>query len=75
MRQGLVLAAIATIVGLPLAYALSRLMESLLFEIGSADPVTFATIVIVVLAVSLIACYMPAARAAGSDPLKALRID
>jgi len=75
MQQGLRLAAIATIIGLPLSYALSRTMENLLYEISSTDPVTFAAIVLVVLAVSLIACYVPAARAARSDPLKALRIE
>jgi len=75
MSQGITLAAIAAMVGLPLAYGLSRLMDSMLYEIGSADPVTFLTIVLIVLGVSLIACYIPAARAAGSDPLKALKID
>ncbi len=75
LYQGLGLAGIAVVVGLPLAYLLSRAMRSLLFEIEAADPVTFSSIVVVVLTVSLAACYFPAARAAGSDPLKALRIE
>jgi putative ABC transport system permease protein len=73
--QGIGLAGVAVLFGLPLAYALSRTMRRMLFEIGTADPITFGTIVVVVLAVSIAACYFPAARAAGSDPLKALRID
>jgi len=75
MSQGVALAAVATMIGIPLAYGLSRTMGSLLYEITPADPVTFLAIVFIVLGVSLVACYIPAARAAGSDPLKALRID
>jgi ABC-type lipoprotein release transport system permease subunit len=73
--QGVKLAVVALLLGLPLAYVISRSMRSLLFEIGSADPVTFASIAGVVLAVTIAACYFPAARAARSDPIKALRVD
>jgi ABC-type antimicrobial peptide transport system permease subunit len=69
------LAVVALLLGLPLAFVLSRTMRSLLFEIGSADPVTFASIAGVVLAVTIAACYFPAARAARSDPIRALRIE
>ncbi len=75
LYQGIVLAGIAVLVGLPLAYAISRTMRRMLYEIGTADPMTFGAIIVLVFAVSIVACYLPAARAASSDPLKALRIE
>ena len=73
--QGIGLALIAVCVGLPLAYALSRTMRRLLFEIGAADPNTFVAISVLVLAVCGLASFFPAERAARSDPLETLRVD
>jgi predicted lysophospholipase L1 biosynthesis ABC-type transport system permease subunit len=73
--QGLGLAGAAVVFGLPLAYAMSRTMRRMLFQIGTADPITFGAIIVLVFSVSIVACYFPAAQAASSDPLKALRLE
>ncbi|HYJ85536.1 MAG TPA: ABC transporter permease [Pyrinomonadaceae bacterium] len=75
LKQGLVLTLIGTAIGLAGALALTRLMSSLLFGVHTADPATFAVIVLLLMVVSLIACYLPARRAARIDPLIALRAE
>lgn len=57
------------------ALLLSRLLGSLLYEITSMDPVAYALAVLVLLAAGLLASVQPAWRAAGRDPLQALRVD
>jgi ABC-type antimicrobial peptide transport system permease subunit len=71
-RQG-VIAAAATALGLGLAYGAARLLSGFLFGVGAHDPVSFVVVGVVVLAVSAIACIVPARRAARVDPLSALR--
>ena len=61
------------LLGLVGAYALSRFMGALLFQVDADDPVTFAAVAIVLLLVSLAATWIPAMRAAGTDPVRALR--
>jgi putative ABC transport system permease protein len=73
LKQGLRLTLIGTAIGLVGALALTRLMSSLLFGVGTGDPATFALIVLLLTGVSLIACYLPARRATRIDPLIALR--
>jgi putative ABC transport system permease protein len=73
LRQGLLLTLIGIGVGLLGALALTRLMSSLLFGVEATDPATFAAIVLLLAAVSLLACYIPARRATRIDPLIALR--
>jgi len=75
LKQGLLLTALGIGIGLLGALALTRLMSGLLFGVGSTDPATFAAIVLLLTAVSLIACYIPARRATRVDPLIALRYD
>jgi ABC-type antimicrobial peptide transport system permease subunit len=62
-------------IGLLASLALTRLMESLLFGIGTTDPVTFAVIAFVMGVIPLIAGYMPARRATNVDPMVALRYE
>jgi putative ABC transport system permease protein len=72
LAQGLVYAAIGLAVGLPVALALARVMASVVFGISPRDPLTFATLPIAIVLVTLAACYFPARRAARIDPIKAL---
>jgi putative ABC transport system permease protein len=58
-----------------MAYAAARFMSSLFFGVSSADPLTFAGVVAVLLAAALLACWLPAARAISVEPASVLRND
>ena len=73
--DGMKLAAIGAAVGLAAAFALTKVMTSLLVDLEGTDPLTFATVSIGALAVALLACYIPATRAKKVDPLIALRTE
>lgn len=73
--QGLQLAALGVLIGLAGAWALTRLMSSLLFGVTPTDWFTMVAVVLVLGLVALAACYMPARRATRIDPLVALRED
>ncbi|MFZ1218270.1 MAG: ABC transporter permease [Chthoniobacterales bacterium] len=68
IRQGMILTAIGVVAGLAGAFALTRLITSLLFGVAATDPLTFVAIPLLLLFVALIACYLPARRAARLDP-------
>jgi len=72
VRQGLSLTCLGVAVGLLGAFALTRLLASLLFGVGTTDPATFLWISILLVSVAFLACYLPARRAARLDPVKAL---
>ena len=69
--MGLALAGVT--LGLMTAWAVTRLMKTLLFGVGVADPMTFSIIALMLLGVAFAACWIPARRAARVDPLVALR--
>ena len=73
VRQGLWLAGIGIAAGLVGAFALTRVMSSLLFRVSATDGATFAAVALFVAAVSMVASYVPAWRATRVDPLVALR--
>ena len=73
LRQGLVLTVVGLAIGLTLAAVASRLMADQLVGLGGSDPVSFVSTAIVLLIVALLACAVPARRAASLDPLRALR--
>jgi putative ABC transport system permease protein len=75
LRRGVVLALIGVVVGLGGALALTRLISSLLFGVTPVDVTTFATVSLALIAVALLACYIPARRATKVDPLVALRYE
>jgi putative ABC transport system permease protein len=75
LRQGLRLAIVGAAVGLVGALIVSHLMGGLLYGVRPSDPLTFAGVAILLLAVALFACYIPARRAVRVDPLVALRYE
>lgn len=75
IRQGMSLVVIGVVLGVAGAYAVTRTIRSLLFEVGTTDPLTFALVSLLLALVGFVACYLPARRATKVDPLVALRYE
>ena len=75
LKQGLALTVIGVVLGLAAAFGLTRLLSGLLFGVTAVDVTTFASISLLLVIVSLLACYLPARRAMRIDPLSALRYE
>jgi putative ABC transport system permease protein len=75
LKQGLSLTVIGVILGLAAAFALTRLLSGLLFGVAAVDAGTFAMMSLLLVLVSIAACYLPARRAMKIDPLRALRYE
>jgi len=75
VRPGLVLAVAGVAAGVATAALLARLMSAVLFAVASTDVMTYASVSLLLIAVTLVACYVPARRATRQDPLTALRTE
>jgi putative ABC transport system permease protein len=73
LGRGVKVTAVATVLGLAGALVATRLLRSQLFGVGPGDPLTFVAVPLVLVGVALVACYLPARRAARVDPVVALR--
>ena len=72
-RQGLVLTVAGLAIGIAAAFGLTRLIANQLYGVTAMDPVTLASVALVLTAVAAIACYIPSRRAYSTDPLETLR--
>jgi putative ABC transport system permease protein len=73
--SGVRLALAGTILGAAGAFTLTRFLSGMLFGVSSLDPLTFVAMAMTLIAVTLLACYIPARRASRVDPLVALRYE
>ncbi len=75
LKQGMLLAAIGSVIGLLIAFGGARMMKSLLYGVSASDPVTFALVGLLLLGIALLACWIPARRASRVEPMIALRAE
>ncbi|MGD8499981.1 MAG: ABC transporter permease [Phycisphaerales bacterium] len=75
IKKGLTLIVIGMVIGIAGALALTRVLRSLLYDVAPTDPVTLGAVCLLLMAVGLVACYIPARRAMKIDPMVALRYE
>jgi putative ABC transport system permease protein len=75
IKRGMALTLAGVTIGLIVSLALTRFMETLLFGVSATDPLIFSVIALLLTAVAMLACYIPARRATNLDPMIALRTE
>ena len=75
LRQAAKLVLAGTAIGVILGLALSRVLKNLIYEVSPADPLTFTAVGFLVIAIAVLACYIPARKATKADPMIALRAE
>jgi putative ABC transport system permease protein len=75
LGQAMITATVGVVLGLAGSLILTRFLRSMLYEVGAADPLTFAAVAALLFAVALLASYLPARRATQVDPIVALRYE
>jgi putative ABC transport system permease protein len=75
LREGVTIGVLGLLVGIGIALAVVRLLQASLYGIAATDPLSFVAATVVLIAVALVASYVPASRASDVDPLIALRYD
>jgi putative ABC transport system permease protein len=75
VNQGLRIVFVGVAAGIAGSLVLTRTVESLLFGVTATDPLTFAAVILLLVAAALLACYIPARRATRVDPINTLRYE
>ncbi len=75
LGEGMRITLIGVAIGLAAAFGLTRLITTIIYGVGATDPITFAAVAILLSAIALFACYIPARRAMRVDPMIALRYE
>jgi predicted permease len=75
LRQGISIVALGSVLGIIMAFAVARLLSHLLVGVSSSDPITYASVALMLVMVALAACYIPARQATKVDPMEALRYE
>jgi putative ABC transport system permease protein len=75
LRQGVLIVALGLAIGILAAAGMGRLVANLLVDVSGTDPITYAAVSLSLALVALVACYIPARRAAKVDPMVALRYE
>lgn len=73
IRHGLFLTSVGLVIGLGGSLLLTPVLQSFLIDLPASDPVTFAAVAVTLIAIALVACYVPARRATRIDPIATLR--
>jgi ABC-type antimicrobial peptide transport system permease subunit len=75
LREGLIVTVVGILIGLVIAFFLTRFIASQLYDVTPTDPLTIAVVVLMLTAIALLACVIPARHAANAQPLRALRVE